>query len=319
MNTVVDLGEKLFFDTILSGSNSISCSTCHRSDYQWTEPLPVGNGHLGDKLTRRTPTILNTAFNESFFWDGRAATLEEQALGPIQSEKEMGQNLDELMVELKEVSEYVNAFNKFFPGPISPGITPENLAKAIAEFERTKIVGVTPYERWLDGDDSAMNHPAQMGFQAFKDEEIKCSTCHDIGGRHDAGNGRFITSFTDNKFWDIGINENKKSPDLGRWTQLTDDKKSDPNNINQKFAFKTPSLWNVACRAPYMHDGSKATLSDVVDMYSDGGELKDAAGNRVTRPSISEHIKPLNLSRHDKHHIIEFLKALSDDECAASL
>ncbi|MCB0342457.1 MAG: tryptophan tryptophylquinone biosynthesis enzyme MauG [Pseudobdellovibrionaceae bacterium] len=308
------LGERLFFDTRLSGNNAMACATCHQQRYSWTEPLPLGFGSGRNQLPRRTPTLWGAAWQQTFFWDGRASTLEEQAKGPITSAGEMNQNLDELLVELDEDPTYQDAFAHLFNDP-NKGITANKIFKALAAFQRTLVPEETPYERWLAGDDGAINHMAQMGFRMFQSPNFKCAKCHSIGQRFPAGKNRFLTSFSDGDFHDIGLPLREGNPDRGRWTQLTEKEKADPVNITYQFAFKTPTLWDVACRAPYMHDGSLATLDDVMDHYSRGGSVLDDEGQVVRRPSHARDVRPLNLNQHQKQVMIEFLKTLSPKPC----
>ena len=147
----VVLGKKLYFDTRLSQANLLSCASCHSPAFGWGDGQPTGVGHLMKRLGRRSPTIINAAYGVIFMWDGRADSLEEQALGPIQADVEMAMPIDELLTRLKAISEYVALFNTAFPGE---GITPKNIAKAIATYERTVISGRAPFDAWIDGDET---------------------------------------------------------------------------------------------------------------------------------------------------------------------
>ena len=269
-----DLGRMLFFDPRLSVSNLISCATCHNPSFAWEDAQPLGSGNKMGRLGRHTPTILNLAWSEVFFWDGRADSLEEQALGPIAASAEMAQPIDELVVELNGIEGYRTAFAVAFPGE---GVTEENIGKAIATFERTVVSNLAPFDRWVRGDKNAVSEDAKRGFVLFN-TTARCANCHSGW------------NFTDDSFHDIGLN----SEDLGRNVVLGGDA--------LKHAFKTPGLRNIVERAPYMHDGSLQTLAEVVDHYDNGF---------VHRASLSDEMKPLGLSGQDKADIVAFLESLS--------
>jgi cytochrome c peroxidase len=273
------LGRALFFDPRLSGSNWISCASCHNPGFAWGDGLPRAVGDGMKTLGRRTPTILNLAWAESLFWDGRAGSLEEQALGPIQAEGEMNLSLDHLTKKLGAVDGYRSMFSDAYPGE---GMTPAAVAKAIAVFERTVVSAEAPFDRWLAGDQSAISESAQRGFVVFN-QEGRCAKCHS-GWR-----------FTDDSFHDIGV----ATEDAGRGALL----KEIPVMAS---AFKTPTLRNVDQRAPYMHNGSVATLDDVVELYDRGGLHR--------RPSLSPEIKPLDLTRTQKRDLVAFLRTLSSHD-----
>ena len=275
----VSLGKHLFFDPRLSGSNFISCSTCHNPALGWSDGQKTAVGHGMQVLGRATPTIINTAYQPTQFWDGRAKTLEEQALGPIVAAGEMNQSLDELVEELKAITGYVDMFEAAYPGE---GITSNTIAKSIAAFERTIVATESDFDRWLKGDKNAMSEEAVRGFAVFEGRG-NCSGCH-------AGH-----NFTDNKFHNIGL---EGVENLGRYEI---DKKA-----NQKKAFKTPTLRDIARTAPYMHNGAYATLEEVVEHYDVGGFDNGA--------EISEDLKPsLELSDREKKDLVAFMKALTGD------
>ncbi len=269
-----ELGRMLFFDPRLSSSNLISCASCHNPSFAWEDAQPLGSGNKMGRLGRHTPTILNLAWSEVFFWDGRADSLEEQALGPIAASAEMAQPLDELVEELGGIAGYRTAFSVAFPGE---GITEENIGNAIATFERTIVSNLSPFDRWVRGDKNAVNDSVKRGFVLFN-TKARCSACHSGW------------NFTDDSFHDIGL----KSEDLGRNAVLGGDL--------LKHAFKTPGLRNIVERAPYMHDGSLASLRQVVDHY-DSGFMK--------RASLSDEMKPLGLTEVEKSDLIAFLGNLS--------
>ncbi|HJS75636.1 MAG TPA: cytochrome-c peroxidase, partial [Vicinamibacteria bacterium] len=158
------LGRTLFFDPRLSGSNFISCATCHNPGFSWGDGLPTAIGDEMKRLGRRTPTILNLAWAGALFWDGRSETLEEQCLGPISSTAEMNQPLDELVTELQGIVEYGELFERAYPGE---GISEQTIARAIATYERTIVSGTAPFDRWVEGDEGAVSAEAKRGFLLF--------------------------------------------------------------------------------------------------------------------------------------------------------
>lgn len=269
-----ELGRMLFFDPRLSKSNLISCASCHNPSFGWEDGQALGAGHKMGRLGRHTPTILNLAWSEIFFWDGRAESLEEQALGPIEAGAEMAQPLDELLKELAAIEGYRKAFAAAFPGE---GITKDNIGKAIATFERTVVSNLSPFDRWVRGDTNAISEKAKRSFVLFN-KKARCANCHSGW------------NFTDDSFHDIGLN----SDDPGRSKVLGID--------TLKHAFKTPGLRNIVERAPYMHDGSLKTLAEVVSHYDTGF---------VRRDSLSDEMKPLGLSEQEKSDLVAFLNALS--------
>ena len=273
------LGRTLFFDPRLSGSNWISCGTCHNPALSWGDGLPKAIGHGMKVLGRRTPTILNLAWGEALFWDGRAETLEEQALGPIAAAGEMNLPLDVMVDKIRATPGYRPLFKQAYP---EEAISEQTVAKAIATFERTVVSGIAPFDRWMGGDQTALSDSAKRGFHLFN-TKARCSQCHS-GWR-----------FTDDSFHDLGI----AGDDVGRG------KFFDGLDAAQ-FTFKTPTLRNVDMRAPYMRDGSLATLEDVVAFYNKGGE--------VLRPSLSPEIKPLHLTKQDQADVVAFLKTLTSED-----
>ena len=270
------LGRTLFFDPRLSGSNWISCASCHNPGFSWGDGLSKGIGHGMKELGRRTPTILNLAWAELLFWDGRASSLEEQALGPIASAGEMNMNLDQMVGKISSISGYQELFKRAYPGE---SISKETVAKAIALFERGVVSGKSPFDDWIGGNDQAMSAEARRGYALFN-EKADCVKCHNTW------------RFTDDGFHDIGLT----SPDNGRGNILKEIEV-------MQHAFKTPTLRNVDRRAPYMHDGSLGTLEQVIEFYNKGGAVK--------RQSVSPEIKPLNLTDQEKHDLLAFLRALT--------
>ena len=269
------LGKQLYFDTRLSVTSAQSCASCHSPGFGWGDGLAVGVGHGMNKLGRHSPTIVNAAWGAIFMWDGRLANLEEQALGPIQSPGEMNMPIEKLMERLTSIPEYKPLFEAAFPGE---GIKSKTLASAIATYERTVVSERAPFDAWIDGDEKAISEDAKRGFALFNGK-AQCSACHEGW------------NFTNDGFQDIGL----PSEDVGRGQFM-------PGVIKMKHAFKTPGLREIARRTPYMHDGSIATLEQVVEHYDRGG---------VDRPSRSDLMKPLGLTSQEKSELVAFLNTLT--------
>ena len=271
------LGKKLYFDTRLSVTSAQSCASCHNPGFGWGDGLPVGVGHGMAKLGRRSTTIVNAAWGAVFMWDGRLADLEEQALGPIQSPGEMNMPIEQLMARLASIAEYKPLFAAAFP---KDGMSPKTLAEAIATYERTVVSQRAPFDLWIEGNEKAISEEAKRGF-AVLNSKAQCSSCHEGW------------NFSNEGFQDIGL----PSEDIGRGKFL-------PDVLKMKHAFKTPGLREITRRAPYMHDGSIATLEQVIDHYDAGG---------IDRSSRSDLMKPLGLSSQDKSDLVAFLKTLSSE------
>jgi cytochrome c peroxidase len=275
--TKAALGKKLYFDTRLSAANVLSCASCHSPAYGWGDGQPKGVGHGMKQLGRRSPSIVNAAFGQIFMWDGRAASLEEQALGPIKTDVEMNLPIEQLIARLNSIAEYGPIFQAAFP---AGGISPENVAKAIATYERTVVSGRAPFDSWIEGEETTFSAEAKRGFVLFN-TKAGCAECHSGW------------SFTDDSFHDIGLRDS----DIGRGKFL-------PTVVKMQQAFKTPGLREISRRGPYMHDGLIPTLEAVVDHYNEGG---------VDRPSRSDLIKPLNLSKQEKADLVAFMKTLTSE------
>ncbi len=272
----VELGKLLFFDPRLSGDNKISCATCHIPNQAYSDGLALSPGAGGKPLERNTQTCLNVGFFRTYFWDGRANSLEGQALIPIQSTVEMNQDLDKLEAELAAIPAYVSEFKKVFnTNPDRDGI-----AKALAAFQRTLVTGPSPLDRYLAGDKDALSSEAERGLNLFRGE-AGCIDCH---------NGPLLS---DGKFYRLGVSH----MDEGR-AKVTG-KKED------RYRFRTPSLRNVAETGPYMHDGSQKTLDDVVTFYFRGIPDSSLDGLTPDRSALSGQ------SFSDIAPIVEFLKSLS--------
>jgi len=273
----IELGRRLFFERRLSGADSLSCATCHVPAFAWTDRRPLSRGETGAPLARRTPPLQDVAWNQMFARDGRIETLEGFVLGPVRHPKEMNQDLTRLPGELTAVADYVALHERAFGGGV---VTLDGIALSLGAYVRTLRSTTAPFDRWIGGDETALSPAAKDGFALFTGK-AGCADCH--GGWR----------FTDQGFHDIGSDTN----DRGRGNLLPDD-------IAMQFAFKTPSLRNVAIRPPYMHDGSLGTLAAVLDHYQSGPR---------PRPSLSPRIRTLDLSAQEKVNVIKFLKSLTDD------
>ena len=272
----VELGKKLFFDPRLSGDNRMSCATCHMPEKGYGDGLALSPGAGGKPLERNTQTCLNVGFFKTFFWDGRAASLEEQALGPIQSAVEMNQDLNDLEAELSSIPGYVTEFKEVF------GTRPnrEGIAKALAAFQRTLVTRPSLFDRFLAGDEDALSADAKRGLELFRGE-AGCIECH---------NGPLLS---DGKFYRLGVS----FKDEGR-AGITG-KKED------RYRFRTPSLRNIAETGPYMHNGSQKTLEDVVMFYFRG--IPDSGPDGLSMDTAALN----DLSFSDIGPMVEFLKSLS--------
>ncbi|OPZ00265.1 tryptophan tryptophylquinone biosynthesis enzyme MauG [Bradyrhizobium sacchari] len=270
------LGERLFFDPLLSKSRARSCATCHNPSLSWGDGLARAIGEDPKGLPFRAPTLIDVAFTELLGWDGKFKTLEAVTFGPITGRANMNLTEAELIARLSAIPAYKDAFAAAFG---DGAITRPRIEAALATFERTIVAGEAPFDRWIMGDETAISAPAKRGFEIFNGK-AHCSKCH-------AG-----PSFTDGSFHDIGV---AKNDDLGRGRLF-------PRSQKLRYAFKTPTLRDVARRAPYMHDGSVATLEEVIELYDRGG---------IDRPSLSPSIKPLSLTESEKADLIAFLQTLT--------
>lgn len=273
----VELGRVLYFDKRLSVDNTMSCATCHDPKLGFADGKPVSTGIKGLTGTRNAPTVLNRLFSKEQFWDGRGADLEAQALGPIENPVEMGANLEDVVEKLNAIEEYRKAFQEVFGAEV----TADGIGKAIAAFERTLLAGNSSYDRYQAGDVNAISESAKRGLALFENK-ANCVTCH-VG-----------FNFSDENYRNIGVGMEQENPDLGRYTVTKLDE--------DRGAFKTPTLRHIAKTAPYMHDGSEATLMDVVEFYNKGG---------VPNPHLSTDIEPLNLTEQEKADLVAFMESLT--------
>lgn len=282
----VELGKLLYFDKRLSSDGTVACASCHAPEKAFGDGLPFSSGIKGQKGGRSAPTVINRAYSTLQFWDGRASSLEEQAKGPVANPIEMTSEPDAaaahraIAAKLQGIRGYRQRFERVFgPGPV----TMDNAARAIATFERTVLSGNAPYDRYENGDESALNADQKRGYSVFF-KKAACDACH-IG-----------FNFTDGSYANIGIGMDKPSPDLGRYLVTKRDE--------ERGAFKTPTLREIQHTGPYMHDGRFKTLEEVVDHYDKGG---------VPNPWLDKRMKKLNLTPQDKKDLVEFLKALSGE------
>lgn len=280
---VATLGKMLFFDPRLSGKQNLSCASCHNPSFGFEVPVPGAIGSANTPLARKAPTLLNAAWIPTLFWDGRAPSLEMQAMGPITAEAEMDGKFPEIIATLERIPEYRAWFVTLFP---RDGITQDNLLRAIATYERTVVAEWAPFDRWIEGDDAAISPAAQRGFALFTGK-TGCSACH-TGW-----------NFTDNKFHDLGI----PTTDIGRAAV-------EPDNPLAQHAFKTPGLRNLTYRAPFGHAGQFANLEEIVAFYVTGG---------LDRPSKSPLMKPLKLSQEERADVIAFLRSLTAEQTRTAL
>lgn len=270
----IELGRQLFFDPRLSIDNTVSCASCHDPKKGWSNNEANAAGVGGQRGGRNAPTVINSAYARFQFWDGRAGTLEDQALGPIANPIEMNLPIDKMVEKVNAIEGYRTQFQKVF----GSDVTAPNVAKAIAAFERTVLSGDAPYDRFKAGDKTALSEKGQRGMRLFFGK-ANCSSCH-------AG-----PSFTDNAFHNIGVGMDKAEPDQGRFAIS--------KIVGDTGAFKTPTLRDIAKTAPYMHDGSHATLEEVVNYYDRGGHAN---------PYLDEELYALRLTPEDKECLVEFLR-----------
>ncbi len=281
----IELGRLLYFDKRLSLDDTVSCASCHAPEFGFSDGKKTSIGVGGQAGTRNAPSIINRAFSSVQFWDGRAPSLEEQAKGPIINPIEMKMPSHDALVEkLNQIAGYKPLFQRAFGTEV---ITTQRIVQAIAAFERTVLSGSSPFDRYQAGDQSAISEAAKRGHEIFRDK-ARCETCH-------SG-----FNFTDEKFHNLGVGWDAKEgkfKDEGRFTVT--------GNEQDKGAFKTPSLRAALTKtAPYMHDGSLATLEEVIEFYNKGGEKN---------PYLDKDIRPLKLTAQEKADLIEFLKSLESD------
>lgn len=301
----IELGKKLFFDRRLSGDGTMSCVTCHMPEIAFTDGQDISLSYPTTRNWRNSPTLINVAFQKYLFHDGRAETLEDQALFPLMSAFEMNQNLDFVEEEVRSVPEYVEAFREVFG---TADVTRERIAMAIAAFERTLISVNSPLDRYLNGDKKVLSSDAVQGLDIFLGKG-KCADCH------------HGVSLADNKFHALNVPEN---PDYQNDPRIAATRRfvakvyhyEDYRNLMEDpgrylitkdrkdwKAFKTPTLRDIAKTAPYMHNGIFETIDEVIDFFDRGG----GRGN--------DALKPLNLTNEEKKYLKAFMmEALTGED-----
>ena len=270
------LGRALFFDPALSNSGSQSCASCHRPDLSWADGRGRALGDSGGVMVLRSPTLLNVAWTPRLGWDGKFRDLEAVAFAAITGPANMNLPEAEALGRLSTRPGYTSAFAEVFG---DGAITRRRVELSLATYERTIVSGDAPFDRWIAGDERAIDDAAQRGFALFNGR-ARCSACHSGW------------AFTDGSFHDIGT---ARGDDAGRGRMF-------PSSLKLRYAFKTPTLRDVAVRAPYMHDGSVPTLEAVIELYNNGG---------IERPSRSELIRRLELTDGEKSDLIAFLRTLT--------
>ena len=280
-----ELGRLLYFDKRLSSDQTVSCASCHNLPCGYGDCRPIAIGIDDTMGSRHSPTVINTAYYTSLFWDGRAHSLEEQCKGPLANTHEMTSTPNphdahrQCVERISEIAGYKPLFKKVFG---NDNISLDDIAKAIATFERTILSGNSPYDKYVLGDHTALTEEQVRGMTLFK--KVGCVNCH--GGYN----------FSDYRFQNIGIGMDSPNPDLGRY-MITQE-------ARDWGAFKAPSLREVAQTGPYMHDGSLVTLEDVIDYYDRGG---------IPNKNLHTLIRPLGLSVQDKQALVSFLHGLSGE------
>ena len=311
----IELGRQLYFDRRLSKDNTVSCADCHHPDFGYAKDTQFGVGIEGQTGNRNSPVAFNRLLSREQFWDGRAATLEDQAVGPIANPIEMGSTHEAAVAFVSKNAVYKTQFEKIFGR--SPTI--DDVGRALASFERVLVTGDSPYDLYeplaqldkliaaeyddLDevkefdpelyqryvslksvADASPMSESAKRGRELFFSQEANCTACH-VGA-----------NFTDEKYHNLGVGMDVESPDLGRHEVSGEEK--------DKGAFKTPTIRNIASTGPYMHDGSQKTLREVVEWYVKGGHAN---------PYLSEKVKKFKATEQDVKDLVAFMEALTGD------
>lgn len=298
----IKLGKKLFFDDMLSGDGSMSCDSCHDPKQGWATNTRYSPAYPTITERRNSPTIINTGYAKRWIWDGRAGSLDKQALGPMKNPLHMNQNPGLAVEEIRAEPEYVKMFEEAFGGKI----TPANIGKALASFERTIVSKNSPFDRYIQGDKNALDSKAIKGLAIFKGKG-KCILCH---------NG---VNFTDGDFHNLGVPEpdDFQSPpvqtslrfDLKRtknkeWLTTKEDlgRATITKRKEDIGKFKTPTLRHIAQSGPYMHNGVFETLQEVLEFYNKGGG---------DHPNKSKLLKPLNLSEEEMENLVALMKSLT--------
>ncbi len=280
----VELGRLLYFDTRVSSDGTISCATCHDPQMAWTEHRPTSEGITGPDGHpqvggRNSPTIINAAYAPNQFWDGRAATLEEQAVGPVGNPIEMGSSMDTVILAFNEIEGYRERFQQVF----GTDVTEDGFAKAIAAFERTILSGNSPYDQYKAGDEDALTDAQKRGMAAFDDY---CAVCH------------APPLFSNFQFHNAGVGADLPEPDPGRMDVTGEER--------DRGRMRVPALREIAKTHPYFHNGSVETLEEAVAFMAKGGQ---------DNPNLSIQMRALQgrVSEEEVADLVEFLKALSGE------
>jgi cytochrome c peroxidase len=310
----VALGEKLFFDGRLSVDGTVACSTCHDPARAFTDGRPVSVGVKGRQGQRNAPTILNALYNKTHFWDGRAASLEDQAALPIQNPSEMGQpDLEAAATAIAQDRSYQAAFQRAFGRPPNG----PDLTRALASYERTQVSFASPFDSFVAGNSNAISDSAKRGWELFV-SKARCNKCHALTDTR-----RDPTFFIDQRFHNVGVGIERHNvvalactaqARLDSGDKLAVDRAAIQSELSALGSFlvtkqradiatfKTPSLRNVLITAPYFHDGSERTLWDVVDHYNKGG---------MNNPWLDPDIRPLALSETEIADLVAFMASLT--------
>ncbi|ULA67130.1 MAG: Methylamine utilization protein MauG [Nitrospira sp.] len=282
----LELGKQLYFDGRLSKNNAISCAFCHNPGTGFADSRQTSIGVGGGVGGRQSPTVYNTGFNQVQFWDGRARSLEEQAIGPIHNPVEMAETHEHVVAKLGKIKGYQQQFRAVF----GTDVNLQGIAEAIAAYERTVLSTNSAFDKYVLGDAKAMDESAVRGLGLFKGK-ARCILCH---------NG---ANFTDNQFHNLGVPQvGPMKEDLGRYSVSRAEK--------DKGAFKTPTLRSITETAPYMHDGAFKTLEEVVEFLDQGGG---------SNPTLSPLMHPLSLTADEKADLVMFLKALTGEPIKFSM
>ena len=281
--TEIELGKILFFDPILSKDSTVSCASCHKPDLAFADSLAISPG-IENRIGRRNaPSIMNMASRSEFFYDGRAKDLVDQIHFPIEDQLEMDAKMSEVVGRLKSHKQYPTWFKKIY----NEEPTENNVAKAIAAFEESLETSDTEFDAWMNDLPNTMSDAAIRGRKLFLSDRTKCFDCH------------FSPDFTGDEFKNIGLYDEKRYKDKGRY-EVT-------KNSEDLGKFKVPGLRNVAVTAPYMHDGSFASLKDVIEYYSNPFQFVEKPINMDTTL-----LKPLNFTAQEKADLEAFLRSLTD-------
>lgn len=287
-SSAAELGEKLFFDPILSKDSSLSCAGCHKPDFAFADTFAISPGVGGVLGIRNAPSVMNMAFRDLMFYDGRAKDLTDQVHFPIEDPAEMNLQMNSAVQRLKSHREYKKWFDQLF----SDGVTAENIAASIAAYERTLETDNSAFDRYMNGERTALSESAKRGRKIFLSDKAKCFDCH------------FGPDFTGDDFRNIGLYDEKKYVDKGRFLVT-----KNPADVGK---FKVPGLRNVGVTEPYMHDGSFKTLRDVIDYYDNPYKF---VSEPVNIDSLL--VKPLGLTEEEKTDLEAFLHALTDNRFIA--